>query len=214
MARDRWIRDVEPALADHRVDGQTLLPGAAFIEMGLAVARDWEGADAVALGGFEIQQPLDFPPNASREILCRVESSTATVEILSRPRLAKTAFALHARGTVLQQPGPVAVGLAAGGPRAGGRGRAKRFTCARRASGLDFGPAFRRLAKAERVGVDAIEVELTSRSRPTRAMGSIPRASIPVSTGLSCCSRTSTPRPAPICRCDSTRCACSGPARR
>ena len=35
--------DLEPALADHRVEGQVLLPGAALIEMGLAVARDWAG---------------------------------------------------------------------------------------------------------------------------------------------------------------------------
>ena len=40
--------ELEPALADHQVAGQILMPGAAFVEMGLAVARDWEGAELFA----------------------------------------------------------------------------------------------------------------------------------------------------------------------
>src|SRR5208337_3319855 len=58
--------ELEPDLADHRVDGQIFLPGAAFVEMGLAIARDWAGADA-SLTGLEILQPLIFTRDASRE---------------------------------------------------------------------------------------------------------------------------------------------------
>jgi phthiocerol/phenolphthiocerol synthesis type-I polyketide synthase C len=151
--------DLEPALADHRVDGQTILPGAAFVEMALAVARDWKGNDAVALAGFEILQPMIFTPNAAREILCRVSSSTNSVEIMSRARLAKTSFVVHARAAILQQPGPVAVEPA---PAAiiGGEDCERIYERAAR-GGLDFGPAYRQLAKTERREVDAIEVELT-----------------------------------------------------
>ena len=84
--------ELEPALVDHRVDGQTILPGAAFVEMALAVARDWKGDDSVSLSGFEILQPLLFAASASREVLCRVSAATATVEILSRPRLSQGRF--------------------------------------------------------------------------------------------------------------------------
>jgi acyl transferase domain-containing protein/NADPH:quinone reductase-like Zn-dependent oxidoreductase/acyl carrier protein len=151
--------ELEPVLADHRVDGQTLLPGAAFVEMALAVARDWKGGDAVSLVGFEILQPLIFTPNASREILCRVSSSNASLEILSRPRLSKTAFVVHARGAVVQQPGPI-VAVATPGALQAGEDAAALYERARRV-GLEFGPSFRRLGRAERIAADAIEVELT-----------------------------------------------------
>ena len=40
--------DLEPFLADHQLRGQTILPGAAFVEMALAVAHEWAGAEARA----------------------------------------------------------------------------------------------------------------------------------------------------------------------
>ena len=42
---------VVPALADHRVGGQVLLPGAAFLEIGLAAARAWLGSTACTFTG-------------------------------------------------------------------------------------------------------------------------------------------------------------------
>ena len=142
--------ELEPALSDHRVEGQILLPGAAFVEMGLAVARDWVGPDSW-LSGFEILQPMVFSPNASREILCRVSSSTATVEIMSRPRLSRTAFALHARGKIIQKQAPVP-NVSSPAPCTDGIEGPEIYAKAR-ASGLEFGPAFQRLARAK-IGED------------------------------------------------------------
>ncbi len=150
---------LEPALADHRVDGQTLLPGAAFLEMGLAVARDWAGPDA-ALRDFEIQQPLAFAAEAPREILSRVEASTATVEILSRPRLTRAPFTTHARGRIVQKPGPAPEISAACAERSDAVTGEEIYAQAR-ARGLEFGPAFQGLARAARVSDDVIEVALT-----------------------------------------------------
>ncbi len=151
--------ELEPALADHQVGGQTLLPGAAFVEMGLAVARDWVGAE-VSLSGFEILQPMIFAPDASREILCRVSSSTATVEIMSRPRLSKTAFAVHARGKIIQKPGPIPLDLR---PAAQLEGREAAEIYARAlAAGLEFGPAYRRLERANCSMDGTIRVDLTA----------------------------------------------------
>ncbi len=129
------IRCSSRRLADHRVEGQILLPGAAFLEMGLAVARDWAGPEA-ALRGFEILQPLVFAPDeGSREILGRVEPSTATVEILSRPRLAKAPYAIHARGRIVQKPGPAPSVRSAPTPTDPAASRATRFMRGRAQAG-------------------------------------------------------------------------------
>ena len=150
--------DLEPPLADHRVDGQLLLPGAALVEMGLAVARDWAGNEA-ALTGFEILQPLIFVPDASREILCRVSSSTATIEIMSRPRLSKTAYATHARGKIIQKPGPAPSAVSS--PALSGGVESAALYERALASGLEFGPAYRQLVRAKLMGGSFADVELT-----------------------------------------------------
>ncbi len=150
---------VEPTLADHRVDGQTLLPGAAFLEMGLAVVRDWAGPDA-ALRDFEILQPLAFSADAARDILSRIEASTATVEILSRPRLTKAPFTTHARGRIVQKPGP-GPEISAACAATSGAVTGEILYARARTRGLDFGPAFQGLARAVRASDDLIEVQLT-----------------------------------------------------
>ena len=149
--------EVEPTLADHRIQGQTLLPGAAFLEMGLAIARDWKESEAVELADVEILRPLIFAANATREILCRVSASTSTFEIMSRPRLSASAFVAHARGRILDRPRPVEAAIRPLAASGGEAGEAIYETA--RASGLEFGPAYRKLARAKAEG-DAIEVEL------------------------------------------------------
>jgi acyl transferase domain-containing protein/NADPH:quinone reductase-like Zn-dependent oxidoreductase/acyl carrier protein len=158
--------DLVPSLADHRVEGQTLLPGAAFVEMGLAVARDWLGEDSAALSGFEILQPLVFAPNVSREILCRVSAPTATIEIMSRPRLSKIAFALHARGKVIREPGSILRIAPPAIPPDGADSQALYARALR--SGLAFGPAYRQLARAARTDAATIVVELTEQATDAR----------------------------------------------
>ena len=151
--------ELEPALADHQVAGQILDASAAFVEMGLAVARDWAGPK-FSLSGFEILQPMIFTPDVSREILCRVSSSTATVEIISRPRLTKAAFATHARGKIVQKPGPVPI---VRGPAALPDGvEASEIYARALASGLEFGPAFRRLDRACAMDNGTIQVVLSA----------------------------------------------------
>jgi len=156
--------ELEPALADHQVRGQTILPGAAFIEMGLAVAREWAG-DEAALRGFEILQPLIFAPGASREILCRVSSSTGGVEIMSRQRLSKTGYATHARGKIVQKAGP-APQAAPPAALPDGVGADEIYRQAS-ASGLDYGSAFRQLDRAKAAD-SGVEVELTASNGDAR----------------------------------------------
>ena len=157
--------DLEPALADHRVDGQILLPGTAFLEMALAVARGWAG-DEAAISGFEILQPLIFTTDGSREILCRVASSTASIEIMSRPRLSKVPYATHARGKILQKPGPITFSAEPADLSGGVEGGEIYLRAA--SVGLEFGPSFRRLARAKIVSESLIEVELTEDEQDSR----------------------------------------------
>ncbi|MGO9697996.1 MAG: SDR family NAD(P)-dependent oxidoreductase [Xanthobacteraceae bacterium] len=150
--------DLEPTLGDHRVDGQVLLPGAAFVEMGLAAVREWAGEEA-ALTDFEILQPMIFTAGGSREVLTRISVPTATIEIMSRPRLSKVACATHARGKIIQRPGPAPIAHKLDALFGGIDGE----TVYRLASGcgLEFGPAFRQLKRAARLGESVIGVELT-----------------------------------------------------
>ncbi|ACK51645.1 Beta-ketoacyl synthase [Methylocella silvestris BL2] len=147
-----------PALADHRIDGQILLPGAAFAEMALAVAADWLGAATAAIENLEIHQPMIFAANATRQSLCRVTPTTGTIEILSRPRLSNTPFVLHAKAKAIQKPGRTP-GAAMPKARDKTISGAALYAEALR-SGLEFGPAFRQAASAARSGKTSIIVNL------------------------------------------------------
>lgn len=158
--------ELEPALGDHRVQGQILLPGAAFIEMGVAIARDWKDSDAVALADLEILRPLSFAGKGSREILCRISAATSTFEIMSRPRLSTASFVLHARGAIVDKAGAVDGGPAPADFEDGHEGEALYSVASQ--CGLEFGPAFRQLARARRAADDVIEVELSSQGGDAR----------------------------------------------
>ena len=156
--RNHLDPELEPDLADHRVQGQILLPGAAFVEMALAVAREWKKSDAIALINVEILRPLAFAPDASREILCRVSTSTSTIEIMSRPRFSETPFMVHARAGVVDR---AVVVDEVRTPTLYGDGASKDeiYALARRC-GLEFGPSYRRVVKARRSTPQSIEAEL------------------------------------------------------
>lgn len=150
-----------PALGDHRVEGQVLLPGAALAEMALAVARDWLDSNTAAVTDLEILQPMIFPANLSREILCRANALTSGIEILSRPRLSNTPFVLHAKAQVIRKPSPTAApALIQARGENSVAGEALYEIAAR--SGLNFGPAFRQVAAATRIGDRSIVVDLAA----------------------------------------------------
>lgn len=148
-----------PELADHRIDGQVLLPGAAFAEMALAAARDWLGAETATIKDLEIAQPMLFSPNSSREVLCRVTPSTGTVEVLSRPRLSDSPWVGHAKAKIILKSA-----LSAAAPAIP---RLKRATVTgaelyaiARGSGLEFGPAYRQVLAASRIDDVTLLVDL------------------------------------------------------
>nr|UXE44096.1 L-threonine 3-dehydrogenase [uncultured bacterium] len=59
---------VLPWLADHVVQGSTVVPGTAFIEMALAAAAAETGAEAIEIEGFEIRRPVVIPTDGDAAI--------------------------------------------------------------------------------------------------------------------------------------------------
>ena len=139
---------IVPYLADHRIDGEIVVPGTAFAEMALAVARQIHPAGPIGLEDFDLLQWMTLRPDAMREISVRLSGDTHIVEIWSRPRLAADEWSLHARGriTALASPAPAFV------PKEmlPHHMTAERvYACAANA-GVEYGPAFRRLVHADR----------------------------------------------------------------
>jgi acyl transferase domain-containing protein/NADPH:quinone reductase-like Zn-dependent oxidoreductase/NADP-dependent 3-hydroxy acid dehydrogenase YdfG/acyl carrier protein len=151
---------IMPDLADHKIGEQVILPGSAFLEMALAVARHWLHAPNVSIAEFEILKPLDLTGAETREILCRVSPGSHTLEILSRPRLTGAAWLLHARGKMFHASRRDAVEI----PAVSGGGDAVRGDVVyrlARMSGLNYGAKFRLVESAVRYSATTIEVTLT-----------------------------------------------------
>ncbi|WP_064742072.1 type I polyketide synthase [Inquilinus limosus] len=153
--------DLLPYLADHKVAGEVVVPGAALLEMAAAAGRQWFGVDAVEVEDFDILQALMIAEATTRETWLRLAPSTGALEILSRQRLAEEEWTLHARGRV--SPSPVATAPAGGKAEAGEALRAidpEAIYAAAAAAGLDYGPSFRRAAAIATDDDRAIMVEL------------------------------------------------------
>src|SRR4029079_14141225 len=88
-ARSNIDTTLYPQLADHRVGCQAIFPGTAFLEIALAVAKQWIRADSIIISELEIQAPLDLTNAESREVMTRLSPGSSTFELLSRTRLSQ-----------------------------------------------------------------------------------------------------------------------------
>ncbi|WP_209015316.1 SDR family NAD(P)-dependent oxidoreductase [Roseibium limicola] len=165
-----------PWLADHKVEDTVVFPAAGFAEMALKAALQWSGHDQIELRDFDILRPLVFEDGDSFETLVRLSPDDHVVEVLSRPRLKDSEFALNARGHY------VSVSSATGTPRLQSsqavqakldKDELYRIT---QTFGLNYGPIFRR---AESVTASSqTEAELTLSPRDA-AIASLPFAFCP-----------------------------------
>ena len=150
---------VVPELDDHRIDGQVILPGAAFVEMALHVAREAHRSETAALADFEILAPMVFPQDTLREVAVRLSGSGNIVQILSRPRLSQSPWQLHAQGKIVEgtfkAPERLDLDLPADHAVAGADLYRRAL-----ASGLGFGPSFRQVALSARLDEATIVSEL------------------------------------------------------
>ncbi|WP_041777951.1 type I polyketide synthase [Beijerinckia indica] len=155
-----------PDIADHQIDGQILLPGSAFVEMALAVARDWLGTETARISDLDIYQPLHISRDASREILCTVTPSIGLVEISSRPRLGHTPWQVHASARIIHDTHIAVPELVLPAKAEMTIGHDALYAIALEA-GLQFGPSFRNVAQALRCGDNIIRVDLSPAQNPS-----------------------------------------------
>jgi len=149
---------VVPYLADHRIDDEIVVPGSAFAEMALAVARETFPEGPIGLEDFDLLQWLPLQPDAMRELSVRLNGDTHVVEIWSRPRFGADEWILHARGRITQ----IASATPAFLPRQAlpHRLTADQVYDSANAIGVTYGPSFRRVLRGERSDT-LIEVELS-----------------------------------------------------
>ncbi|MFZ0854411.1 MAG: SDR family NAD(P)-dependent oxidoreductase [Hyphomicrobiaceae bacterium] len=162
-----------PWLKDHRVNGQLVFPGAGFAEMALAAARQWLGEAGVEIRDMSLVQPLVLRAGESSEARILLSPDSATLEIASRPRLSDQAFTTHAFCRFAKLPSRSAPALETPSQETEVLS-AEAIYQAAKTFGLDYGPAFRRLAHAERVGRAHVRMTLLSPSAdelPTFAFG-------------------------------------------
>ena len=161
-----------PELDDHRIEGQAIMPGAGFVEMALAAAREASRDDAVVLADFEIHAPMVFAEEALREVSVRLSGSGNQIQVLSRPRLTQAPWQLHASAKIVdgsfEAPARRDVEIPAEHSVSGAEIYARA-----EASGLGFGPSFRQVALSARLDDTTIVSELVP-AEANAAYGLVP----------------------------------------
>ncbi|MFE6872307.1 SDR family NAD(P)-dependent oxidoreductase, partial [Kitasatospora sp. NPDC057692] len=171
----RLSLETSPWLADHALTGSVLLPGTAFLELAV------QAADRVGCGQVEeltLQAPLLLPATGGVAVQVTVSepdpAGRRTVGVYSRAEhAAEDAWIAHASGTVVPAGAAASFDLSAW-PPAGAEPLAVQDLYEKYAeNGFGYGPAFRGLRAAWRLGDDVFaEVRLPEDHREgARAFG-------------------------------------------
>jgi len=173
-SRDAWMSHLstasEPWLADHQVDGAAVLPAAAMIEMALATARvRHPKAASLEIQDLEIPRALVLEPNTLRD--CRTTvTPDGHWQLASRPRLSQDALQTHATCRILPGLGSRPTLPAIQRDNAEVIEAAVVYARAR-ALHLNYGPAFRTVARVHRVNPMQGVADLTPRDPDRTAAG-------------------------------------------
>ena len=169
---DEWVIHLDamlsPLIADHKVGGRVVVPGAALAEMALAAGRAWLKTDLVELSDFEIPHALTLEADATTEIKTRVSPESRTVEILSRPRLRDDGWVVHALGRISPAPS-LKVVMPADGVGEPDTFEGAALYAQALGHGLEFGPAFRNVETVKRFGMGRLSVKLKPEADRTGA---------------------------------------------
>ncbi len=147
-----------PYLADHRIDGEIIVPGTGFAEMALAAAREIYPEGPIGLEDFDLLQWLPIPAESMKEVSVRLSGDTQIIEIWSRPRLGEDEWTLCARGRITRIASPTPAMI----PRRNDLPQhfsAEQVYEAATRVGVEYGPLFRRVLRASRNDT-LIEVDL------------------------------------------------------
>ena len=139
-----------PWLKDHAVGGSVLLPGSAYVESALAIAREDDPSTPAVLANLTLREPILLAPRAAVQIVASPKSpGRETIRFFARDTHAsewsEVASGEIARGVSGAVPPPLdlaAVERARATPTRDRSAHAEELA----ARGYDFGPAFRSLA--------------------------------------------------------------------
>ncbi|WP_228125840.1 type I polyketide synthase [Alcaligenes faecalis] len=148
-----------PWLADHKVGGAMVYPGAAYLEMALAAAREWLGEALILVDELDILAPLVFDGEHARSLRFVLSPRDGSFHIKSRQRLSQDEWVVHASGRILASDERMP--MAELSPLASAELQIDRDRHYRLAHslGLDYGPAFQGL-KASQVQGAYLNAEL------------------------------------------------------
>ena len=141
--------ELQPALGDHVVGGAIVFPGAAFAEIGLALATHWHGtvqapAQVVELEELDIKSPLLMAQDAPKILRVSLDPSDGSFWIKARDKADSHPWTLHASGRFLMEThgGRETVPRFAGLPDAPPDFTGEEHLALVHAVGLEYGPAF------------------------------------------------------------------------
>lgn len=148
-----WENSLDPAtlawLVDHKVGGAVVLPGAAYVEMALAAAREWFSGERFELEELDILAPVVFDGEHARSMRFEFSARDGGFQIRSRQRLSEDEWTLNAVGRLLGAPA-VAAPQHPSADFVGETSVVNQETHYRLAAalGLEYGPAFQGLQNA------------------------------------------------------------------
>lgn len=140
-------------LADHKVVNAIVFPGAAYVEMALAAAREHYGGARQQLEELDILAPIVFDGEHARSLRFELSARDGSFQIRSRQRLSEDEWTLNAAGrllhaTALAEPVGAIPDLQSAGADISVIERDTHYRLTN-ALGLEYGPSFRGLERAE-----------------------------------------------------------------
>lgn len=150
-----WENVLDPRtqawLADHSVGGAVVLPGAAYIEMALAAAREYFGGETMEIEELDIVAPVVFDGEHGRSIRFDLNPRDGGFQIRSRQRLSDDEWALNASGRLLGAVSGYVEAIATSLESGETLDRDTHYRLAH-VLGLDYGPVFQGMAEAQVTG--------------------------------------------------------------
>ncbi len=155
-----------PFLSDHQVQGSVVVPGSAFLEQGLAAARETFGEGCHALQEVSVQAALFLSEEGARLVQVAVEPEAggrSEMESYSSPADAdEPTWSLHATASLVHESqlrsdaAPQPIDLAALRSRVNDRKTREEFYQIIADRGLVYGPQFQVLGGVERTPTEAL----------------------------------------------------------
>lgn len=136
-----------PWLADHKVGGAIVFPGAGYAEMALAAASEWLGGECLAAEEMDILSPVVFDGEHARTLRFELNTRDGGFQIKSRQRLSDDKWTVHAVGRILQPAGAASIQITALEQPVNQIDKATHYHLASQL-GLEYGPLFQGLSRS------------------------------------------------------------------